>query len=234
MKLIIAVILAAVCTVFLAAAVAADETPVDTTKEAAEIARTYLIADAENAVRSAQAALDYICDHRDALADRAGKAAFEAADAAGRPYSACLDAGVAAAKAIIADYAADVAAARDALTAARDAARAVLNTTDDEAIAAYNARCAAIAARGTTPPEKVSSTEPVCPPALKEEGWSGSCSIGLYIDESGNVGKVWVIRSTGKPEADQAALAAAQASQWRPATQNGVPIAEKVSITYEF
>ncbi|OGD71839.1 MAG: hypothetical protein A2Y64_08315 [Candidatus Coatesbacteria bacterium RBG_13_66_14] len=88
--------------------------------------------------------------------------------------------------------------------------------------------------RGLTPPEKISAPEPVYPPMLKEAGWSGSCSIGLYIDEAGNIGKVWVIRSTGKPEADQAAIEAAWASQWRPATQNGVPIAKKISITYEF
>jgi TonB family protein len=88
--------------------------------------------------------------------------------------------------------------------------------------------------RGLVPPEKVYAPEPEYPPLLKEAGWSGSCSIGLYIDESGNIGKVWVIRSTGKPEADQAAIEAAWASQWRPATQNGVPIAKKISITYEF
>jgi TonB family protein len=88
--------------------------------------------------------------------------------------------------------------------------------------------------QGLTPPEKISAPDPAYPPMLKEAGWSGTCSIGLYIDESGNIGKVWVIRSTGKAEADQAAIDAAWASQWRPATQNGVPIAKKISITYEF
>jgi TonB family protein len=88
--------------------------------------------------------------------------------------------------------------------------------------------------RGLVLPEKIYAPDPVYPPMLKEAGWSGTCSIGLYIDESGNIGKVWVIRSTGKPEADQAAIEAAWASQWKPATQNGVPIAKKISITYEY
>ncbi|MCX7020777.1 MAG: energy transducer TonB [bacterium] len=90
------------------------------------------------------------------------------------------------------------------------------------------------AEQGFTPPEKISAPEPVFPPMLKDAGWSGTCSIGLYIDEAGNIGKVWVIRSTGESEADQAAIEAAWASQWRPATQNGVPIAKKISVTYEF
>jgi TonB family protein len=88
--------------------------------------------------------------------------------------------------------------------------------------------------RGLVPPESIYAPEPVYPPMLKEAGWSGSCTIGLYIDESGGIGKVWVIRSSGKSEADQEAITAAWASQWRPATQNGVPIAKKISITYEF
>jgi len=88
--------------------------------------------------------------------------------------------------------------------------------------------------QGLVLPEKIYAPDPVYPPMLKEAGWSGTCSIGLYIDEAGNIGKVWVIRGTGKSEADQAAIEAAWASQWRPATQNGVPIAKKISITYEF
>ncbi|HUT97535.1 MAG TPA: energy transducer TonB [bacterium] len=111
--------------------------------------------------------------------------------------------------------------ARNAPSAAAD-----YITTDETAAAADNTN--------QTQPEKISAPDPVYPPALKAEGWSGTCSIGLYIDEAGNVGKVWVIRSTGKAEADQAAIEAAWASQWEPATQNGVPIAQKISITYEF
>lgn len=87
---------------------------------------------------------------------------------------------------------------------------------------------------GMIPPETIYAPEPNYPPMLRDAGWSGSCTIGLYIDETGGIGKVWVIRSSGKSEADQEALAAARSSQWRPATQNGVPIAKKISITYEF
>ncbi len=84
------------------------------------------------------------------------------------------------------------------------------------------------------PPQAILAPKPDYPPLLKDAGWSGSCTIGFHINEAGGVTKVWVIRGSGKDEADMAALEAARASEWRPALHNGIPVPRKVSITYEF
>jgi TonB family protein len=46
--------------------------------------------------------------------------------------------------------------------------------------------------------------------------------------------RVRIINSTGRPDADAAALEAARKSQWEPALQNGRPIAREVAVTYRF
>jgi TonB family protein len=87
---------------------------------------------------------------------------------------------------------------------------------------------------GYTPPRAVYAPEPEYPRLLKEAGWSGSCTVGLYISEEGEILKVWLIRKSGKDEADSAALTAAEASRWEPASDGGVKVPKRVSVTYEF
>jgi len=87
---------------------------------------------------------------------------------------------------------------------------------------------------GYTPPKAVHAPEPEYPQLLKEAGRSGSCTVGLYISERGEILKVWVINPSGKAEADLAALAAAESSRWEPASEAGVAIPKSVSVTYEF
>ncbi len=91
-----------------------------------------------------------------------------------------------------------------------------------------------IGGEAIVPPQTIHAPKPEYPPLLREVGWSGSCTIGLHINEVGMVTKVWVIRGSGKDEADMAALAAARLSEWKPALHNGIPVPRKVSITYEF
>jgi TonB family protein len=87
---------------------------------------------------------------------------------------------------------------------------------------------------GYTPPKAVFAPEPEYPQLLKEAGWSGSCTVCLYISERGEILKVWILRSSGKAEADLAALAAAESSRWEPASEAGLDIPKSVSVTYEF
>jgi len=53
---------------------------------------------------------------------------------------------------------------------------------------------------GYTPPKAVFAPEPEYPQMLKEAGWSGSCTVGLYISERGEILKVWIPRSSGKAD----------------------------------
>ncbi|MCX7022826.1 MAG: TonB family protein [bacterium] len=85
-----------------------------------------------------------------------------------------------------------------------------------------------------TPPKAVFAPEPEYPQLLKEAGWSGSCTVGLYISEKGEILKVWILRSSGKAEADLAALAAAESSRWEPASEAGFDIPKSICVTYEF
>jgi TonB family protein len=90
----------------------------------------------------------------------------------------------------------------------------------------------------TTPARKLSLPEPATPPGVREfieqTGESLSCSVGIYLSAAGEVLRVRIINSTGRPDADAAALEAARKSQWEPALQNGRPIAREVAVTYRF
>jgi len=88
--------------------------------------------------------------------------------------------------------------------------------------------------QGYTPPKAVHAPEPEYPQLLREAGWSGSCTVGLYISEKGEILKVRILRTSGKEEADLAALAAAESSRWEPASEAGLAIPKSVSVTYEF
>ncbi len=76
--------------------------------------------------------------------------------------------------------------------------------------------------------------EPVYPESARDAEWEGDCMVGLYIDESGSVRKAWIIRSTGRSDADENALAAARGSNWSPGTQGGRAIARQISVTFRF
>ena len=76
--------------------------------------------------------------------------------------------------------------------------------------------------------------EPVYPESARDAGWEGDCMVGLYIDESGSVRKAWIIRSTGREDADANAIAAARGSNWNPGTQGGRAIARQISVTFRF
>ena len=76
--------------------------------------------------------------------------------------------------------------------------------------------------------------EPAYPESARDAGWEGECTVGLYIDESGGVRKAWIIRSTGRQDADDNAIAAARGSNWNPGTQGGRAIARQISVTFRF
>jgi TonB family protein len=81
-------------------------------------------------------------------------------------------------------------------------------------------------------------TEPLTPPAYPPEaaaaGFEGECSVSLLINASGEVGESWIAQSSGREDVDRAALEAAGATLWKPATLEGVPVSSRLTIPYRF
>jgi TonB family protein len=67
-------------------------------------------------------------------------------------------------------------------------------------------------------------TPDVPPLKLNDRRWEGEVKVGVYVTPEGRPGKVWVIESSGRREADLDALAFFAETLWRPATVNGEPV----------
>lgn len=74
-------------------------------------------------------------------------------------------------------------------------------------------------------PEMIVRVEPEHPPELKSQGVSGTVWVCALIGRNGNVWKVTVGKSSGNAKLDEAAVTAAYKCRFRPACQNGQPIA---------
>jgi TonB family protein len=75
---------------------------------------------------------------------------------------------------------------------------------------------------------------PAYPPGAAEAGFEGECRVSLVIDGAGGVGEAWVSQSSGREDVDLAALAAVEATRWKPATLEGVPVSSRLTIPYRF
>ncbi len=76
--------------------------------------------------------------------------------------------------------------------------------------------------------------KPSYPEAARDAGWQGECRVGIYVSDTGEVLRVRVLNTSGRNDADQAALAAARTTSWEPAMKSGRPIAAEVAVTFEF
>jgi len=75
---------------------------------------------------------------------------------------------------------------------------------------------------------------PAYPPEAAAAGFEGECSVSLLINGSGEVGEAWIAQSSGRQDVDLAALEAAGATRWKPATLEGVPVSSHLTIPYRF
>jgi len=75
---------------------------------------------------------------------------------------------------------------------------------------------------------------PAYPPGAAAAGFEGECSVSLLINGSGEVGEAWIAQSSGREDVDRAALEAAGATRWKPATLEGVPVSSRLTIPYRF
>lgn len=83
------------------------------------------------------------------------------------------------------------------------------------------------------PPIPIRTVAPEIPKELQRDGVSGIVMVRCAIDEKGDVIDVQVEKSS-QPELEQPALAATRKWKFRPAQQDGRPVAIKVSIPIRF
>jgi periplasmic protein TonB len=83
------------------------------------------------------------------------------------------------------------------------------------------------------PPVPVRTVSPDYPAALKRDGVSGVVTVKCLIDENGNVAETEVEKSSNAAF-DQPALSALKKWKFKPARQDGNPVAIKISIPIRF
>ena len=83
------------------------------------------------------------------------------------------------------------------------------------------------------PPVPVRTVAPDYPDELRREGVSGIVTVKCTIDEKGNVVEPEVEKSTNGAF-DKNAIAALKKWKFKPAKQDGAPVAVKVSIPIKF
>lgn len=84
------------------------------------------------------------------------------------------------------------------------------------------------------PPSFRFRPEPVYPERARRAGVEGRVTIQLRISATGEVLAAAVAESSGSASLDAAALAAAQASRFAPASAGARPVAAEASATYRF
>lgn len=85
----------------------------------------------------------------------------------------------------------------------------------------------------TEPPVPVRTVAPEYPTQLKRDGVSGIVTVKCMIDEKGNVTDTHVEKTTNDGF-DEAAVAAVKKWRFKPAQQDGAPVATKVTIPIKF
>jgi protein TonB len=85
-----------------------------------------------------------------------------------------------------------------------------------------------------TPPRFLERVEPAYPPRALRAGIEGAVTLALRLSESGELLEVRVLRGSGSELLDQAALAAARASRFEPASLDGRPVDAQTEATYRF
>jgi protein TonB len=83
-------------------------------------------------------------------------------------------------------------------------------------------------------PKRLSSPALVYPALLKSQGIEGNVAVMIRIAADGNVLSAKVLKSSGYPEFDAAARAAALKERFSPATRGGDPVEYTLKYTYRF
>jgi periplasmic protein TonB len=76
--------------------------------------------------------------------------------------------------------------------------------------------------------------KPDFPQTLKAQGIESDVDVLVFIDATGKVTNVKILRESPYPEFNDAAKKAALATEWEPATRNGEPMASTKKYSYRF
>jgi periplasmic protein TonB len=76
--------------------------------------------------------------------------------------------------------------------------------------------------------------KPDYPPTLKAQGVEADVEVLVFIDATGKVTMVKILRESPYPEFNEAARKAALAQEWEPATRNGEAMASTKKYSYRF
>ncbi|HVU28167.1 MAG TPA: energy transducer TonB [Verrucomicrobiae bacterium] len=83
-------------------------------------------------------------------------------------------------------------------------------------------------------PKYAQRIEPVYPEQAKRWHQQGIVVLSLYINESGALDKIEIVRSSGFPLLDNAAIRAMKMSRFNPALSGSIPIRSRAEVTVTF
>jgi protein TonB len=83
-------------------------------------------------------------------------------------------------------------------------------------------------------PKEIYLPKPVYPEIARQLGHEGDVVVEALVDIDGSVADVRILKSSGNPELDKAALEAARQAKFTPAKQRDMPVRVWVSIPYKF
>ena len=87
---------------------------------------------------------------------------------------------------------------------------------------------------GDAPPQFTYQPSPVYPPSARARGWDGTVMVRLQIDLAGQVTSAEVLRSSGHPMLDAAAITTIRTWRCVPRTRGGQPVASTETISIHF
>jgi protein TonB len=85
-----------------------------------------------------------------------------------------------------------------------------------------------------SPPRRKGDAKPVYPDTLRAQGIEGDVPVMVTIDATGKVTSVKILKETPYPEMNESARQHVLASEFEPATRDGVPIPYTLSYTIRF
>ncbi|RZL11649.1 MAG: energy transducer TonB, partial [Rubrivivax sp.] len=81
---------------------------------------------------------------------------------------------------------------------------------------------------------RLRDVEPIWPPTSRRLNEFGTVVLAIVVDENGKASSATVVKSSGFPRLDKAAIVAALATPFQPYMENGQPRAFRVESPYEF
>jgi periplasmic protein TonB len=85
-----------------------------------------------------------------------------------------------------------------------------------------------------TQPSYLSRIEPDYPIEARRQHQQGAVTLALYINTLGSLDKVEVVKSSGHPLLDEAAVDAMKQSRFHPAYEGNVPVPSRAEVTMTF